>query len=341
MILSVVTTLYRSAPYIGEFHARASAAARSLIGERYEIVMVNDGSPDNSLELAVGLASCDPHVKVVDLSRNFGHHKALMTGLRHSSGEFVFLIDSDLEEQPESLERFAEEMRTARCDVVFGVQEARKGSWFERASGKVFYSLHGWLTGMPLPRNLITLRLMTRRYVDALLEHEERDMVIACLWQLTGFEQRPLPIRKQNTSPTTYSLRQKVSLLVGSVTAVSSRPLSAVFYFGVGVFLLSAIYVTWLVLLWVFFARPPEGWTSLIASVWLLGGGTISSIGAVGIYLAKVFIEVKHRPYSIVRSIHGSGATPTPDYDRLMGPTGGNEIETDHNERAAAWLNPL
>ena len=127
MKLSIVATLYRSAPYISEFHARTSAAARQLVGEDYEIVLVNDGSPDNSLELAARLTDSDTHVVVVDLSRNFGHHRAMMAGLKHAKGARIFLIDSDLEEDPEFLLSFAEQMQERKCDVVYGVQERRKG----------------------------------------------------------------------------------------------------------------------------------------------------------------------------------------------------------------------
>jgi putative glycosyltransferase len=317
MILSIVTTLYRSEPYVAEFVARASAGARALVGESYEIVIVNDGSPDRALEVARDLAARDPHLVVVDLSRNFGHHKAMMTGLATAHGAFVFLLDSDLEEEPEYLLRFASAMQDARCDVVYGVQERRKGSAFERLSGEAFYWLFAKLTDTPLPRNLVTMRLMTRRYVDALLEYGERDFVIAGLWAITGFEQQPLVVRKLDHSATTYSLRHKLAALVSSVTALSNRPLVAVFYTGALVFLLSLTYVLWLVARWVFLAQPPGGWTSLIVSVWLLGGLTLCAIGLVGIYLAKVFIEVKHRPRAVIRHVYGAPWAAEPRFDDL------------------------
>ncbi len=132
MKLSIVTTLYNSAAYISTFYQRVSAVARQLAGEDYEIIMVNDGSPDNSVELAVQLTETDSHVVVIDLSRNFGHHNAMRAGLEHSCGEQVFLIDSDLEEEPEWLLSFSDQMVAEKCDVVYGVQKERKGNWFER-----------------------------------------------------------------------------------------------------------------------------------------------------------------------------------------------------------------
>lgn len=304
MKLSIVTTLYRSAPYIEEFHRRASAAAREVVGDQYEIVFVNDGSPDNSLEVVIEVLNSDHHVVVVDLSRNFGHHKAMMTGLAHAVGEQVFLIDSDLEEDPEYLRAFVERMGSDSADVVYGVQPQRKGGWFERVSGELFYRLFDALTGTSLPRNVVTARLMSRRYVDALLMHEEREVFMAGLWHITGFQQLPMQMAKHNTSKTTYTLRRKMSLLVNSVTSFSNAPLVGIFYIGAIISTVSVAYILYLILHWAFFAKPLSGWTSVIASVWLLGGMIISFIGVVGIYLSKIFSETKRRPYTIVRHVY-------------------------------------
>ena len=305
MKLSIVATLYRSADHVAEFHRLASAAARDLVGDDYEIVLVNDGSPDNSLDVAVRLTEHDDHVVVVDLSRNFGHHKAMMTGLAHAGGALVFLIDSDLEEEPAWLVTFAQKMEEDRSDVVYGVQERRKGKFFERASGPWFYRMFRILTGLNLPENIVTARLMTRRYVDALLSHQEREVFMAGLWFITGFRQTSMLIKKHNTSETTYTFRSKMSLLVNSVTSFSNVPLIGIFYIGLAISLLSCIYISYLLTIKLIFASPLEGWTSVMASIWLLGGMIISFIGVVGIYLSKIFSETKQRPYTIVRQIHG------------------------------------
>lgn len=304
MKLSIVATLYQSAPYINEFHERASVSAKRLVGDDYQIVLVNDGSPDNSLDVAVRLSEHDSHVVVVDLSRNFGHHKAMMTGLAHAKGELVFLIDSDLEEEPEWLEAFARQMQQEYCDVVYGIQERRKGNWFERWSGQWFYRFFKVLTGLALPENIVTTRLMVRRYVDALLCHQEREVFMAGLWHITGFDQRPQVIKKHNTSETTYTFRRKMSLLVNSVTSFSNAPLVSIFYVGVAISLFALIYIAYLIMHWLFLEKPMSGWTSVMASIWLLGGMVISFIGVVGIYLSKIFSETKQRPYTIVRQIY-------------------------------------
>lgn len=304
MKLSIVATMYQSAPHLLEFHQRASEAARNLVADDYEIVLVNDGSPDESLRMARELVVRDAHVVVVDLSRNFGHHKAMMTGLAHAKGERIFLIDSDLEEAPEWLLNFAQIMTQRSCDVVYGVQEQRKGGWFERTSGRLFYWLLSRLSGDDLPQNVVTARLMTRRYVNALLLHREREVFIVGLWHLTGFEQVAEIVGKASSSQTSYTLRKKLSLMVNAITSFSNAPLVWVFNIGAMISTAALLYIFYLIANWLFFTTPLLGWTSVMASIWLVGGMIICFIGVVGIYLSKIFSEIKQRPYTIVRDVH-------------------------------------
>lgn len=303
-MLSIVGTLYCSSRYVEAFVARAAGAA-SKLGRPYEIVLVNDGSPDDSVNIAKRLVHRFPSVKVIDLARNFGHHRAMMIGLLHAKGDHVFLIDVDLEEPPELLVDFWERMNAdPEIDVVYGQLLRRKGQWFERISGEAFYSAINWLGGVTVPRNIATARLMTRRYVNALTEYREREMFMAGLWATTGFRQEPFQMTKGHKGETSYSLRRKLSILVNSVTSFSNRPLRLIFYTGFGIFALSCIYAAYLIYMRLFTDSPPTGWASLIVSVWLLGGLIIFFLGVIGIYLAKIFIEVKQRPYATIRDIH-------------------------------------
>jgi putative glycosyltransferase len=306
MKLSIVATLYKSAPYITEFYKRSSAVAKQLVGEDYEIVLVNDGSPDDSLDLAVQLTESDSHVIVVDLSRNFGHHKAMMTGLANASGQRVFLVDSDLEEEPEWLLSFTRQMDVESCDVVYGIQINRKGDYFEKITGRIFYTAFRLLTGLAQPDNIVTARLMSKRYVDSLLLHQERELNIGGLWIITGFKQCQQFVKKHSTSPTTYSLSGKFSHLVNAVTSFSSQPLVITFYSGLLISVSALAYIFYLVIRYAFIASPPDGYTSIIASIWLFSGLIIFFIGVQGIYISKVFSEAKQRPYTIVRHIYKS-----------------------------------
>jgi putative glycosyltransferase len=302
MKLSIVTTLYRSAPYVEEFHRRISAAAASVTDD-YEVVMVDDGSPDESLDVAVKIATRDPRVRVVELSRNFGHHRAMMTGLRFAKGEFVFLIDVDLEEEPEWLSRFWQTMRDTGDDVVFGYQAQRKGTRLERLGGAAHWWLIRKLSYYPIPENLVTARLMTRQYVRSLRRHREQKTAIGGLWALTGYRQTALAVNKGFRGTTSYSLVGRIAAGLDGITSFSEKPLILVFLLGGAIFALSSVGAVLLIIRRLT-GTLLSGWASLLVSVWMLGGLAIASIGILGLYIARIFIETKRRPYSIIRKVH-------------------------------------
>jgi putative glycosyltransferase len=301
--LSIVATMYNSAPYVAEFCRRASAAANAF-GGSYEIILVNDGSPDGSLEVAMGLCRADPHICIIDLSRNFGHHKAMMTGLEHAGGELVFLLDSDLEEDPEWLALFHETLAREQADVVYGVQRRRQGSAVERLAGALYYATFNAMLDHPLPRNVITARLMTARYVSQLVRHRDREVCIAALWVITGFKQLPIIVDKRKRDTSVYGFAARVGVAVNAITSFSNRPLVLIFYLGC-LIVTSATLAGFALIGLVMAGRVGvAGWPSLIISVWFLGGVTIFCLGVIGIYLSKVFMETKDRPYSIVRAYY-------------------------------------
>jgi len=306
MRLSVVTTLYRSAPYLPEFLSRVTAAVKKLTTD-YEIVFVNDGSPDNALDVALGLQETESRLKIVDLSRNFGHHQAILTGLAHTTGDWVFLIDCDLEEDPELLEQFESTRRQSAADVVFGVQQSRKGGFVERWGGWLFYKLFNFLAPLPIPENLTTVRLMSRRYVDALLQHREVEFALSGLWARTGFAQVPVPVVKKQRDTSTYDFSRRLTQLL-MVASFSAKPLYYIFYIGVGICALSV--VAWILLLirGIFGGAESSGWPSIMVSIWFLGGLVIAFQGVIGFYLYKIFMETKRRPIAIIRQIYEASA---------------------------------
>ena len=302
MKLSIVTTLYGSASYIQEFFEKASLAAKEFAGDDFEIIFVNDGSPDNSLKIVSEIAQREPRLSIIDLSRNFGHHKSMMTGLAHSNGEFVFLIDCDLEEDVNWLLHFGEKLDSENADMVFGYQESRKGSFFEKFTGFVFYKLLSLFTNINHPPNITTARLMTRRYVKALVSHGERELNIGGLWYLTGFKQVSFQVKKLSSSPTTYTFKKKLAHLVNAITSFSSKPLVFIFYIGLVITFSATLSILYLMFVYSI-GNPPPGYTSILASIWLLSGLIILMQGVLGIYISKIFSEVKERPYTIIREI--------------------------------------
>lgn len=305
MYLSIVATMYKSGEYIEEFCTRAALEAQKITDD-YEIILVNDGCPKDSLQRALELHSKDQRIKVVNLSRNFGHHIAMMTGLKFAKGDYVFLIDIDLEEEPELLGVFWNEMCSEKdLDVVFGVQKKRKGGLFEKLSGQVFFKILNRLSDVHIPVNICTVRLMKRNYVQALLKFEERAIVIAGLWVLTGFVQKQVEINKLSTGNSTYNLSRKISLAVNFISSLSSKPLNMIFYMGLGITSFSFLMVIILLFNKLVSGDVMSGWTSILITIWMTSGLIIFSIGILGIYISKIFIEVKQRPYSIVKDYYG------------------------------------
>ncbi len=304
MKISIVTTMYCSAQYIEEFYSRISASV-SKITKNYEMIFVNDGSPDRSLEIAVNLFKNDKKVKVLDLSRNFGHHKAIMAGLAHTTGNYVFLIDCDLEEEPEWIEFFWEELnKDDSTDVIYGVQEKRKGNIWNRSTGFIFYKFYNMLSDVKIQKDVVTVRLMKKNYVKALLSYQERELFLAGIFADAGFNQKSVTVIKGHNSPTTYSLKRRINLMINSITSFSNKPLRIIFYTGLIVCFISVIFTIRVFFKKLFGNVELSGWTSLILSIWLLGGIIIFSIGVIGIYLSKVFNEIKLRPNSIVKKIY-------------------------------------
>jgi len=229
-----------------------------------------------------------------------------MTGLGHARGDLVFLIDSDLEEDPELLLPFYERLCDSKVDVVYGLQTTRKGGLWERVSGALFYKSLAVLSSAAVPQNLVTARLMTARYVRSLVEHRDREIFLAGLWQITGYAQLSLPIVKHCKGNSSYTLVQKFAILVNAITSFSNRPLVMVFYLGLIILVVSGGAALYLIVDRIFFRRLLSGWPSLIVSVWLLGGLTLFCLGLIGIYISKIYMETKDRPYTIVRDIYES-----------------------------------
>ncbi|MEI8274331.1 MAG: glycosyltransferase family 2 protein [Paludibacter sp.] len=304
--LSIVTTLYRSERFLDSFVAQCETAMAEISCDNYEIVFVNDGSPDNSLAKVLQLKESNKHILAVDLSRNFGHHYAIMAGLNCVSGDLVFLIDCDLEVPPTYIPTFYRKFIEESCDVVYGIQETRKGSFIERTIGGLFYSFFNSLTDTRIPENLLTERLMSRRYVNELIKLGDKNIFMAGMMQWIGFKQIPITIKKgQREGKSTYTLGKRIALSMEAVTSFSSYPLVVLFKFG---FFISAISVFTGLYFLIYKLINPEivlsGFTFLIVALLFSVGVIISSLGILGIYIDKLFNQTKNRPTFIVKDIY-------------------------------------
>lgn len=301
MKISIVSTLYNSSNYIEEFYNRIVREVLKITSD-YEIILIDDGSPDDSLKKSIDLVEMDSRVRVFQLSRNFGHHKAIMAGLSYALGDYVFLIDSDLEEEPELLSLFWEKInKNHDVDVCYGVQKKRKGNFIEKKIGGFTWKIISKLSHLKIPRDTVTARLMKREYIDALKRYNESEIFIAGIWADCGFSQHPLYIEKKSTSATTYTLSKKISLFVNGITSFTNKPLILAFNIGFFITFLSLLLIFSLSIRKIFYSIPVDGWTSLVVAISFFSGLIIVFLGVIGIYIAKIFIEVKGRPNFIVK----------------------------------------
>ena len=220
MKLSIVSTLYMSAPHVEEFVNRARAAAERITTD-YEIILVNDDSPDESLTIALRLFESEPCLRVMDLAGNYGHYAAMLAGLAHTRGDIIFLIDSDLEEAPELLDHLWPELKEGR-DVVFAYQLKRSRGFFTNITGELFYQVLGLTSGRHLPANAMVARLMVRDYVDRLTEVRARPISFDVLTAEVEGNHFGVGVEKGSGSRTTYTLGRRLGIFVDSLLGYGS-----------------------------------------------------------------------------------------------------------------------
>ena len=301
--LSILTSLYKSEHYIEEFYQRSIQTAEKFFND-IEFIIVNDASPDNSLNLFKKLQLRDHRIKIIDLAINAGHHKALITGLNYVTKEYTWLIDIDLEEEPEWLEIFFKDLKKSDVDVIYGVQKKRKGDLFEKISGKLFFLFMNLFSEIKFQNNATTARLMSRRYVDTLSQFTESSPILLGLWTLAGFDQKPIFVDKRSKSKTTYTLRKKLSLAIEAIFSYTKFPIFIMAFIGIFSLITSIIVVLYLLINYIKNPSILVGWTSTIASIWFFGGLVTSCVSFLAVYNSKIYVEVKKRPYSIVKKIY-------------------------------------
>ncbi|HEY2630964.1 MAG TPA: glycosyltransferase family 2 protein [Solirubrobacteraceae bacterium] len=298
-LLSVVAPVYNEEELIEAFVKRACAAVADYT---FELVLVNDGSADRTPELLDRLAAADPRVRVVHLSRNFGHQAALTAGLEHARGDVVAMIDADLQDPPELIPRMVEQWEGG-SDVVYAVRKQREGETaFKLATASWFYKLFDKLAQVDLEPNSGDFRLLDRRALDALLSMTERSRFLRGMTVWVGFTQTAVPYERdaRSAGETKYTVRKMVRFSLDAIASFSHLPLQLATYVG----LLSAgvAFVAIPVVVGLHFADSYlPGFGTITILILLLGGIQLIALGVIGEYVGRIYDEVKHRPLYIVR----------------------------------------
>ncbi|HEV3055618.1 MAG TPA: glycosyltransferase family 2 protein [Solirubrobacteraceae bacterium] len=299
-LLSVVAPVYNEEALVDEFHARVCAA---LEGLPFELVLVDDGSSDGSTAALERLAEHDPRVRVVFLSRNFGHQTALTAGLDHARGDAVVMLDADLQDPPELIEKMLDHWR-AGCDVVYAVREQRDGeSRFKLSTARWFYKLFDRLAQVELQHNSGDFRLLDRRALDALLSMRERNRFLRGMTVWVGYTQAAVPYKRdpRYAGETKYTIAKMVKFSLDAISSFSHRPLQLATLFGFIVSTVAFVAIPIVIVLRILGSYLP-GFSSITIAILLLGGIQLIAIGIIGEYVGRIYDEVKGRPLYLVRA---------------------------------------
>jgi polyisoprenyl-phosphate glycosyltransferase len=307
--LSIVVPCFNEEACLSKLHDRLGASARAAVGEDYEILFVNDGSRDESWPLMQQIASTDPHVVAVNLSRNHGHQLALTAGLDLCRGERILIIDADLQDPPELLSEMIEVMDEENADVVYGVRRSRSGDTaFKRATAHGFYRLLSRATEVDIPLDTGDFRLMSRRALEALLAMPEQARFIRGMVAWIGFRQVPFGYDRQErfAGETKYPLKKMVRFALDALTGFSSAPLKLASHVGLALSVGSVILILYIAYAWAA-GKNIQGWTSLMLVVVVIGAVQMFVLALMGEYIGRLYNEAKRRPLYIVQDIAGSG----------------------------------
>jgi glycosyltransferase involved in cell wall biosynthesis len=299
-LLTVVAPVYNEEATIDEFYARVCTA---LEGLRFELVLVDDGSADGSAAALERLAENDPRVRIVFLSRNFGHQTALTAGLDHARGDAVVMLDADLQDPPELIPKMLDHWR-AGCDVVYAVREQRAGeSRFKLSTARWFYKLFDKLAQVELQHNSGDFRLLDRRALDALLSMRERNRFLRGMTVWVGYTQAAVPYTRdpRYAGETKYTLAKMVRFSLDAISSFSHRPLQLATLFGFVVSTVAFVAIPVVIGLRIAGSYLP-GFSSITIAILLLGGIQLIALGIIGEYVGRIYDEVKGRPLYLVRA---------------------------------------
>tara|TARA_B100000242_G_scaffold99167_2_gene68315 strand:- start:1179 stop:2087 length:909 start_codon:yes stop_codon:yes gene_type:complete len=299
MHLSIVTTSYNSASTITNFFSELKKVISELNISDYEVIVVDDGSKDETVEILKKIKENFNNLKIIILSKNYGHHKALITGLNESIGKLIFLLDSDLEENPSELKNLLKEIEN--YDFVYGIQKKRAAGLITNFFGNIFYKLFNFVSSAEIPRNLMTMTLMKYKVKEELDRFKEKEIFFHGILHTIGFKKKGIIIDKTFKGKTAYTLSKKLNLFFDAITSFSSLPLKIFFYLGLIISSISAVYAIYLIFRYLSFKISVAGFTTLAVLVLFFGGLIILGIGILGIYIQKIFLEVKNRPRVTVK----------------------------------------
>ena len=301
--ISIVSPVYHGSGCLRELYQRLIQVLEGVV-DPFEIVLVNDASPDDSWDIILELAAADSRVKGVDLSRNFGQHCAITAGLDHAAGDWVVVMDCDLQDRPEEIPRLYERAMEG-YDIVFARRKNRKDGFLKRLSSRVFHRLYNFLSDIKTDRHVSNFSIVSSTVVTAMGELRERNRAYSVFLQWLGFQTSYIDVEhgERFSGKSSYGLTKSIRLAVEAITSQSNKPLRLSIYIGFLMSAVSFLYAAYRIIRYYTHGVDVDGWTSLMVAGVFIGGLILANLGVVGLYLGKVFDESKHRPLYITRQL--------------------------------------
>jgi len=301
--ISVVIPMYYEEEVVDECYNRTRNVLKELKSYDHEIIFVNDGSRDRTLEMLENIAKTDKNVKVISLSRNFGHQAAVTAGLRYTIGDVVVIMDADMQDPPEVIKEMVELWEKGN-EVIYAKRKVRKGETpFKLITAKVFYKLLNNLSDIEIPNDTGDFRLADRKVIDVINSLPEHNKFLRGLFSWVGFKQIPLEYERKErvAGKTKYPLKKMMKLASDGITSFSTKPLKILGILGIVSVFISAIILIYALISYTFnLNQLTPGWTSLMVTITFLGGMQLLSIWLISEYIAKIYDESKGRPEYVI-----------------------------------------
>lgn len=311
--VSLIVPFYNEGEAVGVFHRALSAALDGMAEVDFEVVCIDDGSRDNTLAQLLAISALDPRFKLLELSRNFGKEAAMSAGLDYATGDAVIPIDADLQDPPEVIPQLIAKWREG-FDVVCAQRISREtDTYMKRTTAEMFYRLHNKVASMPLPENVGDFRLMDRKVVDALKAMPERQRFMKGLFAWVGFKTAVIGYERQarEAGSSKFSGWKLWNFALEGLTSFSTVPLRVWTYAGLTCALLTLFYAIYITVRTMLFGIVVPGYASLLVAILFFGSVQLISVGVLGEYIGRIYIETKQRPLYIVRRLYVAGEAST------------------------------
>ncbi len=301
--VSVIIPVYGCCKSLNVLHERLQKVL-TLITNDFEIIMINDSSPDDAWNTIKTLAQKDNRVKGMNLSRNFGQHYAITAGLEHANGEWIVVMDCDLQDQPEEILKLYNKAQEG-YDIVFGQRNNRKDSFVKKASSRLFYKLLSYLTDTPQDAAIANFGIYHKKSIDAVLMMSDKIKYFPVMIRWVGFKSCGIEIEhlEREIGKSSYSFSALLTLAIDIMLSFSDKPLKIAVKTGFMISMISFVISFFVLIKALLNDIIIPGWASTIMSLWFLSGLIIMLLGIVGIYIGKTFDQTKNRPLYIVKEV--------------------------------------